>query len=125
MVRWRALSSIFLTLLLGSCWTGRAFYTSADAVQPIEPGEYRVMKQVPPPQSEDSMIGKSIFAHRGDGGTTILGEKEDTDAMLLIPVPGTPDHYIGQEAHNEETNKDAIFYLLSVERRTVRVSMPM
>lgn len=125
MARWRALSSIFMILLLGGCWTGHAFYASADAVQPIEPGEYRVMKQIPPAQPEDSMIGKSIFAHRGDGGTTILGEKDDTDAILLIPVPGTVDRYIGQEAHNEESDKDAIFYLLSVEGMTIRVSMPM
>ena len=94
-------------------------------MQPIEPGEYRVIRQIPPAQAEDSMIGKSIFAHRGDGGTTILGEKEDTDAILLIPVPGTPDRYIGQEAHNEEADKGAIFYLLRVEGSTIRVSMPM
>ena len=70
MKRWHGLVVASALLLLGGCWTGRTFYTSADAVQPIRPGQYRVVAQVPTSDPSERNVGELISIRSGEGGAT-------------------------------------------------------
>lgn len=124
MKRWRGFVVAPALLLLGGCWTGRAFYTSADAVQPIRAGQYRVVAQVPASVSSESNVGEPLSIRSGDGGATVIEDKDGRSVLLLAKIPDVPNRYVAQDADQSGTDEEAWFWLYAVEGDTVRVSLP-
>jgi len=124
MKRWHGLVVASALLLLGGCWTGRTFYTSADAVQPIRPGQYRVVAQVPTSEPSESNVGEHISIRSGEGGATVIEAQDDPDALFLAKVPDAPEHYVAQDADKSGTGEEAMFWLFAVDGNTVRISLP-
>jgi hypothetical protein len=124
MKRWRGLAVAAALLLLGGCWTGRSFYTSADAVQPIRPGQYRVVAQVPASEPSEINVGEPVSIRSDDGGATVIEDKDGRSTLFLAKVPDAPDRHVAQDADQSGTDEEAWFWLYAVEGDTVRVSLP-
>lgn len=117
-----------LSLGLAGCWTGPTFYAASEAVQPIPPGQYRVVHVEDPFHQEETPFNERVrISHLPDGRTNVksYGEGDDSTAEI-VKLKGSDTLYVVQMRTGDASFDTglAIYGLLNVIPDGYQLALP-
>ena len=118
-----------LSLGLAGCWTGPTFYAASEAVQPIPPGQYRVVHVEDPFHQEETPFNERVrISYLPDGRANVksYGETGDDSIAEIVKLKGSDNLYVVQTRAGDEVFDTglAIYGLLNVIPDGYQIALP-